>query len=91
MGKAKNIAQRVLSKKHPLQITKDIVPELTCYWQEAEHKRHSLEVRLINEHSPLWNGCTAHGGVTGVQPSGPCCVWDGWVSAGEIMEALDGA
>lgn len=60
IGKSQNIANRIVVKNHPVQVTKDTKLELSYFYLQVD-KQHIgwAERYLIKEHDPEWNGSTS--------------------------------
>lgn len=71
IGRSKNIARRITSKKHPVQITSGLM-SLTLSYQWLPISKHlaSVEYELIDTHQPEWNGGTSFSDGGG---HGPAC------------------
>ena len=72
IGRSTNIAHRIKSKTHPVQITKDITSlSLSYQWAPVSQNLGSVEHALIALHQPKWNGGTSFDCTK--EPRGPYC------------------
>ena len=60
IGKSQNISTRIVSKNHPVQVTKDTALDLRYWYLRVDQKHVNwAEQYLIKEHDPEWNGGTS--------------------------------
>lgn len=87
IGKAADIAKRVTTRTHPLQITADLTG-LSYWWAPAGDDRHRLEGALLRWHEPEWNGGTTFDRCSD-PVHGPRCAYLG-ASNARMLAAITG-
>ena len=88
IGKAQSIWARVLTPRHPMQITSGLDALKLSYWYcllPAE-LMHRAECQQIKQHEPEWNGGTEWFAYHTVH--GPTCQWSPPLTVADIKRAL---
>jgi hypothetical protein len=91
IGKAQCIATRIVSKRHPIQITAGLtLVKLSYFWCPVPlNELTRSENKQIRALDPEWNGGTTWDPVT--DALGPCCQADYTISFDDMLAAIGGS